>query len=94
MDSYDVFLSGPSSYIEIKNNNLKDDSTLIIFRDSFASSIAPLLIHYYQNIIMIDIRYISYDIIKEKIDFDNSDILFLYSTQIINNSDILKVSIK
>ena len=91
LDSYDVFLSGASSYIEIKNNNVQDNSTLILFRDSFASSIAPLLIPYYNNIKIVDLRYIDYNIVKEKIDLKNSDVLFLYSTLIINNSNILKI---
>lgn len=91
VDSYDIFLSGPSSYIEITNNNLNDDSTLIIFRDSYASSIVPLFIPYYNNIIVIDLRYIDFELVEEKIELSNSDILFLYSTLIINNSDILKV---
>ena len=91
VDAYDVFLSGASSYIEITNNNLNDNSKLIIFRDSFASSLIPLLIPYYNNIKVVDLRYIDFEYAKDKIEFNNSDILFLYSTLIINNSDILKV---
>lgn len=93
VDSYDIFLSGASSYIEITNNNLNDNSKLIIFRDSFASSLIPLLIPYYNNITVVDLRYIDFEYAKDKIDFNNSDVLFLYSTLIINNSDILKVRI-
>ena len=91
LDPYDVFLSGASSYIEIKNNNLQDNSSIIIFRDSFASSLIPLLVPYYNEIIVVDLRYIDYSIVKEKIDLNKSDILFLYSTLIINSSNILKV---
>ena len=92
LDAYDVFLSGASSYIEIENKNLQDNSTLILFRDSFASSIAPLLTPYYNKIIMIDVRYINFDYAKDKLDFENSDVLFLYSSLIINSSNILKVN--
>jgi len=91
---YDVFLSGASSFIEIENKNINDGSTLIIFRDSFASSLAPLLIPYYNKIIMVDLRYIHFDYAKNIIDFENADVLFLYSTLIINNSSTLKVSVK
>ena len=91
VDAYDIFLSGASSYIEITNNNLNDKSKLIIFRDSFASSLIPLLIPYYNNITVVDLRYIDFDYAKDKINFNNSDVLFLYSTLIINNSDILKI---
>ena len=91
LDSYDVFLSGASSFIEIENKNVTDDSTLIIFRDSFASSAIPLLTPYYNKIIVVDLRYIDFNYAKDKLDFKNSDVLFLYSTLIINSSDILKV---
>jgi len=94
LDSYDVFLSGASSFIEIENKNLKDNSKLIIFRDSFASSIIPLLTPYYNKITVVDLRYIDFNYAKEKLDFENSDVLFLYSTLIINSGDILKVNTK
>ena len=90
-DAYDVFLSGASSYIEITNNNIQDNTTLIIFRDSFSSSLAPLLTPYYNKIIMIDLRYMDFRYLKSNYNFENCDILFLYSTLIINESDILKV---
>ena len=93
-DAYDVFLSGASSYIEITNNNIQDNTTLIIFRDSFSSSLAPLLTPYYNKIIVVDLRYIDFNIVKEKLNFENADVLFLYSTLIINSSDILKVNVK
>ena len=67
LDSYDVFLSGPSSYIEIENKSVIDGSTLILFRDSFGSSIAPLLTPYYNKIIVVDLRYIDFNIVKEKL---------------------------
>ncbi len=92
VDAYDVFLSGPSSYIEIENPNVKEDKTLIIFRDSFGSSITPLFIEYYRKTIVIDLRYIDFSYISEKIKQENCDVLYLYSTLIINNSDILKVN--
>ena len=42
-DPYEIFLSGPRSLITIENPNCKSDNELVIFRDSFGSSIAPLL---------------------------------------------------
>jgi len=91
MDMYDIFLSGPSSYIEITNPINKEGNELIIFRDSFSSSLAPLLIPYYSKITLIDLRYINYNIVSKMIEYKNKDILFIYSTNIINNSNLLKV---
>ncbi|MBQ8234561.1 MAG: hypothetical protein IJZ36_03145 [Bacilli bacterium] len=90
MDSYNVYLDGASSFIEIYNDNSISDRELIIFRDSFGSSIAPLLIKYYSKITLIDNRYISKDNYSDLIEIKNQDVLFMYSTLIVNNSSTLK----
>ena len=90
MDSYDIYLDGSSSYIEIVNDKVLSDRELVIFRDSFSSSLAPLLIEYYSKITLIDIRYINSEMYLDKINFDNQDVLFLYSTLLVNNSYTLK----
>lgn len=91
VDAYNVYLGGPSSLIEIFNEKAFNDRELIIFRDSFASSMAPLLIPYYKKITLIDLRYIKMDLVHDYVDFANKDVLFMYSTLIVNNSHILKV---
>lgn len=91
VDSYNVFLNGPSALIEIEGSS-KNNKELIIFRDSYASSLAPLLIPYYEKITLIDLRYISFDLVKDTIDFKDKDVLFMYSSLVINNSSILKVN--
>ena len=90
LDSYEVYLDGASSFIEIYNNNSISNKELIIFRDSFASSITPLLTEYYQKITLIDNRYINSNTYLNLVEFTNQDILFMYSTLIINNSSTLK----
>lgn len=90
MDKYDMFLSGARALLRIDNPNATTDKELIIFRDSFSSSIAPLFIEAYSTITLIDIRYISSKILPQFIDFNNQDVLFLYSTLILNNSMILQ----
>ena len=84
-DKYDVFLDGAQSLVMIINNSSKTNKRLIIFRDSFGSSIAPLLAHYYKEIALVDLRYIKPAVVKNYVTFDNSDILILYSSLILNN---------
>ncbi len=91
VDSYDIFLSGATAYEEIINNNVDDEKELIIFRDSYASSFAPLMLNGYKKITLIDLRYGNLEYLMDKIKLSNQDVLFLYSTSIINNSDILRV---
>lgn len=90
LDAYEVYLDGASSFIEIYNENNKTGKELIIFRDSFGSSITPLLIPYYSKITVIDNRYIASDYLTNYIEFNDQDVLFLYSTLIVNNSGSLK----
>ena len=44
----------------------------------------------YKKIIVVDTRYISSKILKDFINFDNKDVLFIYSTSLVNNSYTLK----
>lgn len=90
LDSYEVYLDGASSFIEIYNINSQSDKELIIFRDSFASSLTPLLTNYYKKITLIDNRYITSSNYLNLVEFTNQDILFMYSTLIVNNSNSLK----
>lgn len=89
-DKYDIYLSGATPLIEISNSDNKTNKTLVIFRDSYASSLAPLLTEGYSKITLVDTRYISPKILNEYVDFENADILFLYSTLVINSSMALK----
>jgi len=90
IDKYDIYLGGASSYIEITNKKNNSGKELVIFRDSFGSSLAPLLIEAYSKITLIDTRYISSKHYLDMIEFKDQDILFLYSTLIVNNSSTLK----
>lgn len=89
-DPYDLFLSGSLSLITIKNPNAQTDKRLVLFRDSFGSSIAPLLVSGYSQIDLADIRYIHPDYLGQFIDFEGCDVLFLYSTLVLNHSDTIK----
>ena len=89
-DPYEMFLAGPKSLLTVKNTRAATDRRLIIFRDSFGSSIAPLLFEGYAEIALIDIRYLSSEMLRNFVEFDNCDVLFLYSTLVLNNSETLK----
>lgn len=85
-DKYDLFLSGAVALIEVENKDVKTEKELILFRDSFGSSIAPLLLENYSKITLVDTRYISSNILENYIEFENQDVLFLYSSLILNKN--------
>lgn len=89
-DPYEMFLSGSKSLLTIENTGAPSDRVLICFRDSFGSSIAPILAEGYGRVIVVDIRYISPMMLGRFISFEGSDVLFLYSTSVLNNSITIK----
>ena len=89
-DLYDVFLSGSAALLTIENPNGEAGRELIVFRDSFGSSIVPLLIQDYSKVTVIDIRYVAPDFLGQLVDFHGQDVLMIYSTLVLNNSAVLR----
>ncbi|MBQ3114762.1 MAG: hypothetical protein IJC06_01365 [Clostridia bacterium] len=85
-DPYEMFLSGTMPVLTIENDNAKTDKELIMFRDSYGSSLAPLLVSGYSKITVLDTRYIKSEAVGSFADFNNADVLFIYSTTLLNNS--------
>lgn len=90
LDKYDIYLSGSVSLLDINNDKSNSDKELIVFRDSFGSSLIPLLTSSYRKITIVDTRYISSKILNNYIDFSNKDVLFMYSVLTINDSFSLR----
>ena len=90
MDLYDVYLSGARALLTIENPNAATDRELIIFRDSFGSSMAPLLVSDYAKVTLVDIRYLRPELLDQFLDFHGQDVLFLYSTLVLNSSGAIK----
>jgi len=89
VDPYDLFLRGPQPLIVIENKNTPERE-LYLFRDSFGSSLAPLLTGAYSRITVIDLRYIHLSVLEQFIDLKpGSDVLFIYGSQIFNNPTVL-----
>ena len=89
-DLYEVYLSGPRSLLTITNPGAATDRELILFRDSFASAITPLLLTDYRTVTLVDIRYIQIDMLSRFLDFHGQDVLILYSALVLNNGTTIK----
>ncbi|MCL2045056.1 MAG: DHHW family protein [Oscillospiraceae bacterium] len=93
LDKYDIFLAGANPLIVLINEDSTSERVLYLFRDSFSSSLAPLLANAYFKVYLIDLRYIDMRTLSRYIEFQpGSDALFLYSTLIVNNPHILQIN--
>ena len=88
--SYDLFLSGATPLQTIENPDAATDRELVVFRDSFASSLVPLLCGQYRTITLIDLRYMVSGLVPQYVTFTNQDVLFLYSDWVVNESAMLR----
>ena len=87
-DEYEFFLSGTRALLRIDNPNATTDKELIIFRDSYGSSISPLIAQGYKSVYVIDIRYVMIDVVPMFVDFEGKDVLFLYSALVLNSRSL------
>jgi hypothetical protein len=74
----------------LENPLAETERELVIFRDSFGSSLAPLLLDGYRKITLIDLRYVSSSYLDKLITFDQQDVLFLYSVGLVNSGRLLR----
>ncbi len=89
-DLYELFLGGARSLITIENPAGKEGKELVVFRDSFGSSLVPLLVQDYSKVTLIDVRYIGLPVVQKMVDFEGVDVLFVYSTLVLNDSMLIR----
>ena len=90
-DGYDVFLSGAQAVLTVTSPNVHNGRHLVLFHDSFGSSLAPLLLGSFERITLVDLRYISAARLTDYADLsDATDVLYLCSTAVWNNGGTLR----
>lgn len=90
-DPYTLFLGGSKGVVIVSNPSAPEGTELIVFRDSFGASMAPLLCAKYRKTTLIDIRYVHPSILRRFVSFGSQDVLFLYSATLLNNSQALNL---
>lgn len=88
-DKYDVYLKGNHPLLTITNDSCDNDRELIVFKDSYANSIAPFLAMHYSKVTMVDLRIVNLEIIVNDLN-DDADVLCLYGYKTIQDGAIMK----
>jgi hypothetical protein len=92
IDPYSVFLNGPQPLVVIENSLALRNRELFLFRDSYGSSLAPLLAPAYSKVTVIDLRYIHADMLGQFVSFTpGADALFIYGSQGLGSPDVLQI---
>lgn len=96
-DKYAAFMWGNSGYVKIKsshNLNHQEGKTnrLLLFKDSYANSMIPYLTYNYDEIIVVDLRYMAKstkELMQEE--FDDIFVMYNFSTYVSGASDLAKL---
>lgn len=92
-DKYAMFLDNNHALIKITNEDIKDDNSILIIKNSYANAFVPFVVNHYKYVYVIDMRYYN-DKVSTFIDENNiNDILILYN---LNNlySDLALIKLK
>lgn len=96
-DKYAAFMWGNSGYVKIKSShNLNHQegktSRMLLFKDSYANSMIPYLTYNYDEIIVVDLRYMAKstkELMQEE--FDDIFVMYNFSTYVSGASDLAKL---
>ena len=83
---YDFFLSGMTGLLRIDNPLAASEEELVVLRDSFGSSLLPLVAQAYRTVWVVDIRNVLPTSLGSWIDFSGKDVLFLFSTTVLDSA--------
>jgi len=87
-DKYSLYLGINQPCIKIRTN-LQSDKKILIFKDSYANSFVPFLTQHYNEITVLDMRYIND--FRDYADPDEyTHVLFLYNSTTFSSDDNIK----
>jgi hypothetical protein len=88
-DKYAMFLSENNPKVTIKTN-VQNDKKLLIIKDSYANCFVPFLTEHYNEITLLDLRYVGVTT-ENIVDInDYTQVLFLYNASTIAQDENLK----
>lgn len=87
--SYTGFIDGDNAYTVISVSENPKDMTCLVFKDSYGNAFVPYLVEHYSTIIVVDPRYIYFDVYEHLKDYPLTDIIFvnnLYNPNVLSYS--------
>ena len=91
-DWYPVFLDGNHPVTVIENESAPSDApALLLIKDSFGNSLAPLLVPSYRTVVMVDPRYYRQSVLPLCEQYGIDEILCCYSLDHLTTDESLKI---
>ena len=92
---YSTFIGGDNPFSVVKNPKVKNGKSVMLIKESFGNAFAPFLVENYENVYIVDYRYIknvdkrslTQMVDKYKID----DVLFVNNVSAVRNESAVKL---
>ncbi len=89
-DKYSVFLGGNDPLVTIETS-VQNGKKLVVIKDSYANAMLPFLVHHFETIHVLDLRFVNMSIADYMREHDMTDVLMLYNIQ--NFEAVTKLSV-
>ncbi len=90
---YLSFICGDNAFSKIHNPDLDDSSACIVIKESFGNCFVPFLVEHYENVYIVDYRYISEvdgrGLVKMQEDTGATDIIFINNISATRSSSLV-----
>lgn len=92
VDKYSVFLGGNNAMVQINSSN-QNKKRLLVIKDSYAHSFTPFLAHHYEQVVLVDLRYLNMGMEEVIEQLGITDVLLLYNNStVMSDKNIVKLT--
>ncbi|WP_167955767.1 DHHW family protein [Anaerosporobacter faecicola] len=90
-DPYSVFLGGNNAFVEITSSQT-NGKRLLVVKDSYAHTLVPLLAHHFEEVVLVDLRYLNMKLEDLVEQYEITDLLLLYNdSTVMSDKNLVKL---
>jgi hypothetical protein len=92
VDKYSIFLGGNNAMTQVTSSN-KNGKKLLVVKDSYAHTMVPILAHHYEEVVLVDLRYLNLEMGEIVDQFGVTDVLVLYNdSNVMSDKNLVKLT--
>ncbi|MCR4840745.1 MAG: hypothetical protein K5848_04290 [Lachnospiraceae bacterium] len=86
---YQTFAAADSTFVEMTNNDLTDESACIVLKESFGNAFVPFLLNHYQHVYVVDYRYYTGNLSDLIAKTGTKDVIFCNNISMTRNTYLI-----
>ncbi len=91
VDKYSIFLGGNNAMTQVMTSN-KNGKKLLVVKDSYAHTMVPILAHHFEEVVLVDLRYLNMGMEEIVDQLGITDVLLLYNdSTVMSDKNLVKL---